>query len=88
MTQTLAIYDQRPGSVRTLNRQIEVAAERITARDLIRSRIEAEVCEHNAAERARLAGEVTDYQLTRAMPNQWLVRPGQLGFSLSTLLLR
>ncbi len=77
MTTLLAVYDERPGAGKALNCRLELPSERITARDLIRRRIEAELSKHNSTEQARFADEVTEYGLARAKPNDWLVRPGE-----------
>jgi hypothetical protein len=77
MNAVLEIYDERrPGAARELRHRLELPAERISARDLIRCRIEADVALHNAAERARYTGEVAAYEANRDAPNEWLVTPG------------
>ena len=55
MNTVLEIYDERrPGAERELRHRLELPVERMTARDLIRCRIEADVAIHNAVERTRL----------------------------------
>src|ERR1700754_3264754 len=74
MNAVLEIYDElRPGAERELRHRLELPIERMTARDLIRCRIEAEVALHNAVERARFDGETAAYE---AAPIEWLVTPG------------
>jgi hypothetical protein len=78
MNAVLDIYDeQRPGAERQLRHRLEMPAERMTARDLIRCRIEADVAIHNAAERARLDGVIADEGGNRAARNAWLVAPAE-----------
>jgi hypothetical protein len=74
----LEIYDERrPGAERELRHRLELPVERMTARDLIRCRIEADVAIHNAVERARFDGETAAYDgAGRGAPNEWLVTPG------------
>jgi len=73
----LDVYDeQRPGAERQLRHRLELPAERMTARDLIRSRIEADVAIHNAIERARLDGTIAAEEANRDRRNDWLVAPG------------
>jgi hypothetical protein len=70
MSAVLELYDERrPGAERQLRHRLELPTKRITGRDLIRCRIEADVALHNAAERARLDA-VIDAR------DQWLVTPG------------
>jgi hypothetical protein len=77
MNAVLEIYDERrPGAKRELRHRLELPVERITARDLIRCRIEAEVAIHNAAERVRFDGEIAACEANRDAPNEWLVTPG------------
>jgi hypothetical protein len=77
MNAVLDIYDERrPGARRELRHRLELPADRMTARDLIRCRIETEVAIHNAVERARFSGETAAYEAGRATPNEWLVTPG------------
>jgi tripartite-type tricarboxylate transporter receptor subunit TctC len=53
MNAVLDIYDERrPGTERELRHRLELPVKRMTARDLIRCRIEADVAIHNAVERA------------------------------------
>lgn len=74
MNAVLEIYDERrPGAQRQLCHRLELPVERITARDLIRCRIEADVAIHNAAERARFDGNSA---ADRGAHNEWLVMPG------------
>jgi hypothetical protein len=74
MNAVLEIYDERrPGAERELRHRLELPIERITARDLIRCRIEADVAIHNAAERARFDGNIA---ADRDAANEWLVTPG------------
>ena len=74
MNTVLEIYDERrPGAERELRHRLELPVERMTARDLIRCRIEADVAIHNAAERARFD---EDLATDRAERNEWLVMPG------------
>jgi hypothetical protein len=64
MNTVLDIYDERrPGAERELRHRLDLPSERITARDLIRCRIEADVALHNAAQEANPS-------------NGWLVTPG------------
>jgi hypothetical protein len=77
MNAVLDIYDERrPGAERELRHRLELPIERITARDLIRCRIEADVALHNAAERARLDGTIAAREADAR--NQWLVTPGAI----------
>jgi hypothetical protein len=77
MNAVLDIYDERrPGAARELRHRLELPIARVTARDLIRCRIEADVALHNAAEYARHAGEAAACAATRDAPNEWLVTPG------------
>ncbi len=77
MSAILKIYDERrPGAERHLRHQLELATSRVTARDLIRCRIETEVALHNVAERARRSGDVAAGEEKRDAPNEWLVTPG------------
>src|SRR5436305_5402767 len=77
MNAVLEIYDERrPGAKRQLRHRLELPADRMTARDLIRCRIEAEVAIHNAVERARFDGEIAAHEANRNAPNEWLVTPG------------
>src|SRR5262249_36415899 len=83
MNAVLDIYDERrPGAARELRHRLELPTERITARDLIRCRIEADVALHNAAERARFDREIADQEADREANrdprNPWLVTPGEL----------
>ena len=74
MNSELETYDERrPGAERELRHRLELPVERITARDLIRCRIEADVAIHNAVERARLDGKIA---ADSAASNGWLVTPG------------
>jgi hypothetical protein len=74
MNAVLDIYDERrPGAERQLRHRLELPFERISARDLICCRIEADVAIHNAAERARLDGKIA---ADRDASNGWLVTPG------------
>lgn len=74
MNAVLEIYDERrPGAERELRHRLELPTERMTARDLIRCRIEADVAIHNAVERERLDGKIA---AERDAPNGWLVTPG------------
>src|SRR4051812_3321359 len=74
MNAVLDIYDERqPGAKRELRHRLELPIERLTARDLIRCRIEADVAIHNAAERARFDADIAP---DRDAPNEWLVMPG------------
>lgn len=78
MNAVLDVYDeQRPGTERQLRHRLEVPAERMTARDLIRCRIEADVAIHNATERARLDGIVADGGADLAAHGAWLVAPAE-----------
>ncbi|MBR0686144.1 hypothetical protein JQ612_22095 [Bradyrhizobium manausense] len=73
MTAVLEVYDERrPGAEPELRHRLELPTERMTARELIRCRIEADVALHNAVERARLDGKIAE----RDAPNGWLVTPG------------
>src|ERR1700730_14224738 len=64
MNRVLDIYDERrPGAERELRHRLDLPSERITAHDLIRCRIEADVALHNAAQEANPS-------------NGWLVTPG------------
>ncbi|MGV7213176.1 hypothetical protein [Bradyrhizobium sp. UFLA05-112] len=77
MSAVLDIYDeQRPGAERQLRHRLELPAERMTARDLIRCRIEADLAIHNAVERARLDGTIAAQDADRDARNKWLVAPG------------
>jgi len=83
MNAVLDIYDERrPGAERELRHRLELPSERITARDLIRCRIEADVALHNAAERARFDSEIAAQEANREADrdprNQWLVTPGAI----------
>src|SRR5450631_784248 len=74
MNAVLEIYDeQRPGAERQLRHRLELPTERMTARDLIRCRIEADVAIHNAVERARFDETIA---ADRDASNGWLVTPG------------
>ena len=74
MNAVLEIYDERqPGAERELRHRLELPFERITARDLICCRIEADVAIHNAAERARHEGKIA---ADRDASDGWLVTPG------------
>src|SRR5205809_283181 len=74
MNAVLEIYDERrPGAERELRHRLELPTTRMTARDLIRCRIEADVALHNAAERARADGAAKASTDTH---NEWLVMPG------------
>ena len=78
MNAVLDIYDeQRPGAERQLRHRLEMPAERMMARDLIRCRIEADVAIHNATERARLDGIIADGGADLAARNTWLVAPAE-----------
>jgi hypothetical protein len=57
-----------------LRHRLELPIERMTARDLIRCRIEADVAIHNAVERARCDGEVAADEAC----TEWLVMPGTI----------
>lgn len=61
MTMLLEVYDQRPGAGKELSHRLELPSERITARELIRRRVEAELSDRNAVDDEA---------------KQWLVRPG------------
>lgn len=77
MNAVLEIFDERrPGAERELRHRIELPIERITARDLIRCRIEADVAIHNAVERARADAEIAAHDAARDAGNEWLVMPG------------
>ena len=74
MNAVLEIYDeQRPGAERQLRHRLELPTERMTARDLIRCRIEADVAIHNAVERTRFDETIA---ADRDASNGWLVTPG------------
>jgi hypothetical protein len=74
MNAVLDIYDeQRPGAEPELRHRLDLPSEWITARELIRCRIEADVALHNAAERARLGAAIAQ---GGDPGNQWLVVPG------------
>jgi hypothetical protein len=81
---TLTVYDQQPGATRRLCAELQLPAERITARALIRRRVRADVESYNQTERARLAAELSRHQDAVATHNQtlanwtnaWLVVPG------------
>ena len=76
MNAVLDIYDERrPGAERELRHRLELPIEQITARDLIRCRIEADVALHNAREHARLEGKIA---AGRDAPTGWLVTPGAI----------
>jgi hypothetical protein len=76
VTTVVEVYDERrPGEKRELRHRLELPAERITARDLIRCRIEAEVALHNVAERARFSSE-NEHDCLREPRSGWLVTPG------------
>jgi hypothetical protein len=67
----LEIYDeQRPGAERELRHRLELPIERMTARDLIRCRIEADVAIHNAAERARFDRDIAACEADRDPRNE------------------
>jgi hypothetical protein len=77
MNAVLEIYDERrPGAERELRHRLELPSERMTARDLIRCRIEADVAIHNAAERARFDRDIAAQETDRDPRNGWLVTPG------------
>jgi len=77
MNAVLEIYDERrPGAERELRHRLELPAERMTARDLIRCRIEADVALHNAAERARFDRDIAAQEADHDPRNAWLVTPG------------
>ncbi|MBR0869795.1 hypothetical protein JQ633_05460 [Bradyrhizobium tropiciagri] len=77
MSAVLEIYDeQRPGAEPELRHRLELPSARMTARDLIRCRIEADVAIHNAIERARFGGAIAAQDANRDAGNQWLVTPG------------
>ena len=79
MNAVLDIYDERrPGAARELRHRLELPAERITARDLIRCRIEADVALHNTAERVRFDSEIAAQEADRGPRNEWLVTPGAI----------
>jgi len=76
MSAILKIYDERrPGAEHHLRRRPALAASRMTARDLIRCRIETELALHNA-ERARRSQDVAACEEKREAPNEWLLTPG------------
>ncbi|MBJ7402642.1 MAG: hypothetical protein JHD07_04810 [Bradyrhizobium sp.] len=76
MNAVLEVYDERkPGAARELRHRIELPTERMTARDLIRCRIEADVAMHNALERSRLDGKIT---AERGASDGWLVTPNPI----------
>lgn len=82
MNTVLEVYDeQRPGAERQLRHRLELPSERMTARDLIRCRIEADVAIHNAVERARLDGTIA---ADRDAANGWLVTPGPIERALNS----
>jgi hypothetical protein len=80
MTAVLEVYDQRPGAARQLRHTLDLPTERVTAREMIRRRIEAEVTVYNAAEKARFVSETATYRTDLDAQNDassaWLVRPG------------
>jgi hypothetical protein len=77
MNAVVEIYDERrPGAERQLRHRLKLPTERMTARDLIRCRIEADVALHNAVERARLDGTIAVREANRDTRNTWLVTPG------------
>jgi hypothetical protein len=77
MNAVLGVYDtQRPGAEPELRHRLDLPSERITARDLIRCRIDADVALHNAAERARLEARIAAQEDNSATP--WLVTPGEV----------
>jgi hypothetical protein len=81
MNAVLDIYDEwRPGAERQLRHRLELPAERMTARDLIRCRIEADVAIHNAVERVRLDETIA---ADRDACNGWLVIPGPIEHALN-----
>ncbi|HEY2137540.1 MAG TPA: hypothetical protein VGH49_16750 [Xanthobacteraceae bacterium] len=84
MNAVLEIYDERwPGAERELRHRLALPVERMTARDLIRCRIDAEVAIHNAVERARHEGQIAAHDAARDAPSEWLVTPGALERSLN-----
>jgi hypothetical protein len=82
MTAVLEVYDQRPGAARQLRHTLDLLTERITAREMIRRRIEAEVTVYNAAENARFVNEIATFRPDLDAQNDassaWLVRPGSV----------
>jgi hypothetical protein len=77
MNAVVEIYDERrPGAERQLRHRLELPTERMTARDLIRCRIEADVAIHNAVERARFDETIAVREANRDAHNEWLVTPG------------
>jgi hypothetical protein len=77
MNAVLGVYDaQRPGAERELRHRLALPSERITARDLIRCRIEADVALHNAAESARVEARIAADEDGSA--GAWLVKPGEV----------
>jgi hypothetical protein len=82
MNAVLGLYDERrPGAARELRHRLALSTERITARDLIRCRIEADVALHNAAERARVDGDAATPAIEAL--NAWLVIPGAVELALN-----
>ncbi|MGJ5204810.1 hypothetical protein [Bradyrhizobium sp. HKCCYLR20261] len=77
MTTVLGVYDaQRPGAERELRHRLALPRQRITARDLIRCRIEADVALHNTAESARIEARIAAADDDFA--SAWLVKPGEV----------
>jgi hypothetical protein len=77
MNAVVEIYDERrPGAERQLRHRLELPTERMTARDLIRCRIEADVAIHNAVERAHFDETIAVQKANRDAHTEWLVTPG------------
>jgi len=77
VTAMLNVYDdQRPGAQRQLRHRLELPEARITAAELIRCRITADVALHNADVRRRAGAESTKSGRLPERSDHWLVIPG------------
>ncbi len=84
MTMLLDVFDQRPGTARELSHRLDLPTERITARELLRRRVIADIAAHNAKESAIATANLVEYRSEverhaarfADWKNVWLVTPG------------
>jgi hypothetical protein len=70
----LRVYDHVPGGRRSVGADLYLASERVTVRELIRQRVEAEVAAYNAGPATIFAGLVQPTQSERVLNGYRLER--------------
>ena len=79
MEAVLKIWDETPGQGRRAAAELTLASERITAAELIRRRVEAEVAAHNGKTEAVFQGLVQPTDSERLLNGFRLKKPGEGG---------